>query len=48
VQFRMEMFNFPNHPYWSGLVTNPTATSFGKVTSKSSNRNIQLSLRYRF
>jgi hypothetical protein len=48
VQFRLEMFNFPNHPYWSGLGTNPTAASFGKATSKTGNRNIQLSLRYSF
>ena len=48
VQFRLEMFNFPNHPYWSGLGTSPTSASFGKVTSKTGNRNIQLSLRYGF
>lgn len=44
VQFRMEMFNFPNHPYWSGLVTNPTATSFGKVTSHAQSMRRQTSL----
>ena len=48
VQFRFEAFNFPNHPNWSGVDTNPTSTSFGMVTGKSSERNIQLSLRYSF
>jgi hypothetical protein len=28
--------------------TNPTAATFGKVTGKSSERNLQLSLRYSF
>ncbi len=48
VQFRAEAFNLPNHPNWSGVDTNPTSTSFGMVTGKSSERNIQLSLRYSF
>ncbi len=46
--FRAEAFNWPNHPNWSGASTNPTSASFGKVTGKSSERNMQLSLRYRF
>ncbi len=48
VQFRMEAFNWPNHPNWSGVSTNPTSATFGKVTGKSSERNLQLSLRYSF
>lgn len=48
VQFRSEFFNFPNHPNWGGVDTNPTSGTFGKVTGKSSNREIQLSLRYSF
>ena len=48
LQFRFEAFNFPNHPNWGNVDANPTSTSFGMVTGKSSERNIQLSLRYSF
>ncbi|QOY91323.1 TonB-dependent receptor [Paludibaculum fermentans] len=48
VQFRAEMYNFPNHPNWDAPVTDPTNSAFGKVTTKSSNRTMQLSLRYSF
>jgi hypothetical protein len=48
LQFRSEFFNFPNHPNWNGVDTSPTSGTFGKVTAKSSNREIQLSLRYSF
>lgn len=48
VQFRAEFFNLPNHPNWGGVDTNPTSQTFGMVTGKSSERNIQLSLRYSF
>jgi hypothetical protein len=48
--FRAEGFNFINHPNWNGPDTNPKnySTTFGKVTSKSSERTLQLSLRYSF
>jgi len=48
VQLRGEFFNFTNHPNWGGANTDPNSAAFGKVTSKSSNREIQLSLRYSF
>ncbi|BDC48435.1 hypothetical protein F183_A07510 [Bryobacterales bacterium F-183] len=48
IQFRAEFFNLPNHPNWNGVDTNPTSATFGMVTGKSSERNIQLSLRYSF
>jgi hypothetical protein len=48
IQFRAEFFNLPNHPNWNGVDTNPTSATFGKVTGKNSERNIQLSLRYSF
>jgi hypothetical protein len=48
IQFRAEGFNWLNHPNWSGVDTDPTAVTFGMVTGKSSQRNLQLSLRYSF
>jgi hypothetical protein len=57
-QFRAEAFNVWNHPNWCGAsgcrgTTNigldPTNTStFGKVLTKGSERNLQLSLRAEF
>jgi len=46
--FRFEAFNWINHPNWSGADTGPRSSSFGKVTGKGSERNLQLSVRYRF
>ncbi|MBZ2176404.1 MAG: carboxypeptidase regulatory-like domain-containing protein [Acidobacteria bacterium] len=48
VTFKVEAFNWINHPNWGGVDTNPNAATFGKVTGKGSERNIQLSLRYNF
>jgi len=48
LQFRSEFFNFPNHPNWGGADSNPRSGTFGKVTSKGGNRNVQLALRYNF
>lgn len=48
VTFRFEAFNWINHPNWSGVDTNPTSATFGKITNKNSERNLQLSLRYSF
>ncbi len=51
VRFRVEAFNWPNHPNWrtpSRDFVNPGSSSFGRVNSKESERNIQLSLRYTF
>ena len=48
LQFRAEAFNWINHPNWGGVDSNPRSATFGKVTSKSTERNMQLSLRYSF
>lgn len=49
VQFRAEIFNFPNHPNLSGPSTDITSPNFGRSTSKGGNpRDIQLALRFLF
>jgi hypothetical protein len=48
VLLRAEGFNWLNHPNWAGMDTNPRNATFGKVTSKNDQRNLQLSLRYSF
>jgi hypothetical protein len=47
-QFRIEGFNWINHPNWNGVDTNPTSSTFGMVTSKSSERQLQIALRLTF
>jgi hypothetical protein len=57
VAFRVDAFNFPNHPNWNSpdstyvdqpLYGNNTSPTFGKVTSKNGQRSLQVSLRYSF
>jgi len=48
LQLRSEFFNFPNHPNWNTPDFNPLNATFGKITGKYSERNIQLVLRYSF
>jgi hypothetical protein len=55
--FRVDAFNFPNHPNWNAPDTtyvdqtvygNTTSPTFGKVTQKNGQRSLQGSLRYSF
>ncbi len=50
LSFVVEGFNWLNHPNWNGPDTNPNnlTTTFGKVTSKSGSREVQVALRYSF
>jgi hypothetical protein len=48
LQVRGEFFNFPNHPNLGGVQGNPTNADFGRVTGKSGQRDIQLSVRVQF
>jgi hypothetical protein len=51
VQYRLEGFNFANHPVWGGPNTTVNAVGaggFGTITSKSGNRTLQMVLRLMF
>lgn len=47
-QLRGEVFNLFNHPNWSNPSTNPTSGAFGRVQSKSGERQIQVALKFSF
>jgi hypothetical protein len=48
--FKVDAYNFINHPNWAGPNLNPTSSQFGEVTSKTTSnyRNLQAGLSYHF
>ena len=56
ITFRMDAFDFPNHPNWNApdttyvdqSVYSSSTPTFGKVTQKNGQRSMQASLRYSF
>jgi hypothetical protein len=56
LQFRAEIFNFPNHPNLgdpnssgnANVNIDPASADFGRVLSKTGERNIQLGVKFNF
>jgi hypothetical protein len=47
-QLRVDMFNALNHVNYTGLILNPTAGNFGRLTGDKGPRTLQLSARFTF
>jgi hypothetical protein len=48
LQLRIDMFNAFNHVNYNGLIVNPTAGNFGKLTGDRGPRTLQLSGKFTF
>ena len=48
LEFRVESFNLPNHPSWTGVSTSASSATFGQVTGASAGRVWQAALKFRF
>jgi hypothetical protein len=48
ITFRAEAFNWVNHPNWDGANGDINSGNFGRITTKSSERQLQFALRYQF
>jgi hypothetical protein len=47
-QLRWEQYDTLNHPNWNGPNTSPTSASFGKITGKGGNRDMQIAGKFTF
>jgi hypothetical protein len=45
---RADFYNFPNHPNWSNPSGDPNSSTFGRVTGKGGNRQVQVTSTIRF
>jgi hypothetical protein len=48
LQLRLDVFNFPNHANWDNPNIDPRNALFGRITTKTGQRTMQIGLRYAF